>query len=209
MASREWGSSASDSGSSLRQRSPGSLARRVLPGLFLCHALLLPVPAASAGQAVARRPEARAEAAGPQQPPEDAMPPGGSETDGGPTGNQEGEAFPDTTLFIPPALGPRPAPGDTGLAARDTSGVRIDTSGVRVDTTGARADTAGAARPAVGLPRGELPTPEAGSPAPGQLPGPRTKAKPAARRGIFGLHPAVIILGLVVAHVFLIRLITK
>jgi hypothetical protein len=223
LALREWGSSASGSGSSLRRLSPGSLAWRVLPGLFLCAGFLLAAGPASAGPVGRQHPSAALEAAGPQQPPEDTTPAGGGGTSDGDTVGPEEEVFPDTTLFTPQALGPKPAPGDTAKAPADTTAVRADTTGVRVDTTGAAADTtglrggpapappdtAGTARPAVGLPQTGLPPTEAEPPGPSGAIGPRPEAKSAARRGFLGLHPAVIILGLVVAHVFLVKLITK
>jgi hypothetical protein len=218
LALREWGSSASGFASSPRRSGPGSLARRALPGLFVCAALLLPAGRPCARPAKPRHPAAAVQAAGPEQPPEDTTPPGGGGTDTGAAGGPEEEVFPDTTLFVPP-LGPKPAPGDTAGAAADTSRVRsgaagagVDTTGAAIDTTGIGSgagadgvDTAGVARPAVGLPQsGALPPGTGPTP-----PGPPAETKTSARKGVFGLHPAVIILGLVVAHVFLVKLITK
>lgn len=61
--------------------------------------------------------------------------------------------------------------------------------------------------PAVGLPQSRPPRPDVyGPPAPG---GPGESGLKTGRRGILGLHPAVILLGLVVAHVALIRLVTR
>ena len=40
-------------------------------------------------------------------------------------------------------------------------------------------------------------------------PGTATQGKPAVRRGIFGAHPAAIIFGLILAHVLIVRLITR
>jgi len=86
--------------------------------------------------------------------------------------------LPDTTLFMPADIGVKPA---------------------RTDTTGVKA-------PAVGLPQSNLPPPGVyGPPVPG---GPGSVPEKPARKGVFGLHPVVILLGLVVAHVAIIKLVT-
>lgn len=210
MASQEWASSASASGSRLRHTGPGNLAQRALPGLFLCLGLTLPVLPGKAGPVVSLIGVDPAEAvASQQQPPHDGPPPVDNGANGGNEANQEGVGLPDTTLVFPPELGPKLLPVDSTRAPGDTTmGVWQDTTRVPIDTTGVRSDTTRVTRPAVGIPQSGLPPPGVaeGPPFEGSAP-PPGKAK--ARRGVFGLHPAVIILGLVAAHVFLIKLITK
>lgn len=177
MASREWASSASASGSSLSPKSPGTLARRALPGLFLCAGLLLPLLPFDVAPQGAPFGVPPAGAAAWSEPPDDGNPPG---DDGGDEGDGEEadsiQVLPDTTQFMPADVGIKPA--------------RIDTTRVN--------------RPAVGLPQGGLPPGVLGPPAPSA----RELASKPARRGVFGLHPAVLVLGLVAAHVFLIKLVT-
>jgi hypothetical protein len=209
LASREWASSASASGSRLRHTGPGNLARRALPGLFLCFGLGFlflpetPVPFVSPLGA------ASAEAAASQlTPPDDGPPPVENGVNRGNEPDPEGEVFPDTTRLVAPELGPKPVPSDSLGAPGDTMGVRQDTTRVPTDTTGVRNDSTRVTRPAMGIPQSGPATPAImeGPPVAAMKPPP---GKPKARRGVFGVHPAVIILGLVAAHVFLIKLITK
>lgn len=188
MASRGWVSSASASGSSL-PHGPGILTRRALPGLFLCAGLAgFPV-----GGAFVATPAARAAAW--QAPDTTAAPPDSIEAPpGGVTAPPGGTVAPADTSAAPPdtarALPPSQPllPSEVGLKPEQSDSLRI--------------------RQAAGIPqRSPSPSGVMGPPAPGG-PG-AAEALPAERRGVLGLHPFVIVLGLVAAHIVLIRLVTK
>ena len=176
----------------------------MLPGLlaFLLIGLAAPGPAAAAEAPAPAVGADRLLAAVMQAPGDETPPEEGEEEDVEEEADTTTVSFPDTT-----GLKPLAAPADTTLRApADTLGSGAPTRSIR--------QPGAAATDSLGRP---LPGPS-GGPGGVQGTGP-TRAptgtgaaavpkEPAERRGLLGVHPAVLILGLIVAHVFVVKLVT-